>query len=361
MPEQPSNRLVAENNNNYSLYRLKKDDLKNVCDYYSISNTGRKIDMIKRIVEYRDENVLQEGNTIYTMPLIDLTFSQIKNILNRFHFHYVPIFNYIGYWSNIKEYKNIFESKKNVIPKLDLAVMYSKLEMTLNYNRIDRNTYKWPENPHIPIRRCYEENTKMGLISKINNIFRTIEQNVMEWRSEHSTNTPPPPPQQRERERQNVQVKNLTNRDIHLYYGYKRQDGYNNYIQCNYLMVIEPGVTKGVTYVDDNTILYSSKTLVGRKCYFMDIRDYLISENKVAEKNQHTNTLEIKMNREEIDLWKEAALKCDYLLRELKRLGIEKNDNFAAIIDLHQDIEIPQHSEREKEVAGIPSTLTNIT
>ena len=64
---------------------------------------------------------------------------------------------------------------------------------------------------------------------------------------------------------------------------------------------------------------------------------------------------------EEIDLWKEAALKCDYLLRELKRLGIEKNDNFACIVDMHQDITIPPHSEAEKELAGIPSTFTNIT
>ena len=357
MSSQESNRIIAENNNNYCLYRLKKEDLKNVCDYYNISNTGRKIDMIKRIVEHRDEHVQQEGNTIYAMPIVDLTNQQIRKILHRFHnLNYTLELNPIGHINLIKISQSIFEAKYYVMPKLDLAVMYSKVEMILNYNRIDTNTYKWPENPHIPIRRSYEENTKMDLISKIKDIFRKLDENASTWRSEHPINS-----QQREPTRQNVQIKNLTNRDIHLYYGYKRQDGYNNYIQCNYLMVIEPGITKGVTYVNNDTILYSSKTLVGSKCYFMDIRDYLISENKVTEKNQHTNILEIKMNREEIDLWKEAALKCDYLLRELKRLGIEKNDNFAAIIDLHQDIEIPQHSEREKEVAGIPSTLTNIT
>ena len=36
MSSQESNRVIAENNNNYSLYRLKKDDLKNICDYYDI-------------------------------------------------------------------------------------------------------------------------------------------------------------------------------------------------------------------------------------------------------------------------------------------------------------------------------------
>ena len=347
MSAQASNRLIAENNNNFSLYRLKKEDLKNVCDYYGISNTGRKIDMTKRIVEYRDEHVQQEGNTLYALPPgPGLIPDQLQRILKRSYFQYLRVSG--RYCRNLSYVHKYFESKHTIMPKLDLAVMYSKLEMFLNYDRIDHFRYRWPENPHISIRRCYEENNRLNLIAKLTNGFNSLKETYIE-----------PVPQITLR--QNVQVKNLTNRDIHLYYGYKRQDGYNNYIQCNYLMVIEPGVTKGVTYVNDDTVLYSSKTLVGAKCYFMDIRDYLISENKVTEKNQHTNILEIKMNREEIDLWKEAALKCDYLLRELKRLGIEKNDNFAAIIDLHQDIEIPQHSEREKEVAGIPSTLTNIT
>ena len=84
-------------------------------------------------------------------------------------------------------------------------------------------------------------------------------------------------------------------------------------------------------------------------------------ENKVTDKEPGTNICRIKMNRQQLDQWKEAALKCDFLLRELKRLGVEKNENFACIIDMHQDIVIPQHSERDKEVSGIPSRLTNIT
>ena len=47
--------------------------------------------------------------------------------------------------------------------------------------------------------------------------------------------------------------------------------------------------------------------------------------------------------------------------KELKRLGIEKNDNYAAIVDMQQDITIPQHSERDKDIAGIPSAFTNVT
>ena len=54
-------------------------------------------------------------------------------------------------------------------------------------------------------------------------------------------------------------------------------------------------------------------------------------------------------------------MKCDYLIKQLKRLGIDKNENYAMIVDMHQDIVIPQHSERDKEIAGIPSALTNVT
>ena len=44
-----------------------------------------------------------------------------------------------------------------------------------------------------------------------------------------------------------------------------------------------------------------------------------------------------------------------------KSEDIEKNENFAVIVDMHQDIVIPQHSERDKDVAGIPSAFTNVT
>jgi hypothetical protein len=59
--------------------------------------------------------------------------------------------------------------------------------------------------------------------------------------------------------------------------------------------------------------------------------------------------------------WKNTALKCDFLLKELKRLGCDRNDTYGSILDLHQDINIPEHSERDKDNAGIPSAFTNIT
>ena len=62
-----------------------------------------------------------------------------------------------------------------------------------------------------------------------------------------------------------------------------------------------------------------------------------------------------------MEKWKESTLKLNFLIEQLKRLGIHKNDNYSSIIDMHEDIIIPTHSELDKENAGIPSTLTNIT
>ena len=61
------------------------------------------------------------------------------------------------------------------------------------------------------------------------------------------------------------------------------------------------------------------------------------------------------------DKWKEAALKSLYLLEQLKRLGVGNNPNYEPIIDLVEDIEFPEYGEQDKELAGVTSTLTNVT
>lgn len=74
----------------------------------------------------------------------------------------------------------------------------------------------------------------------------------------------------------------------------------------------------------------------------------------------------------EIDEWKEVALKSKYLLDQMFMLtgGTDKDgnvtkkefENIAPILDMIQDIKMPQNcSEVDKERAGVPSTLTNIT
>ena len=63
-----------------------------------------------------------------------------------------------------------------------------------------------------------------------------------------------------------------------------------------------------------------------------------------------------------LTMWKHAGLKSKFLLDELIRLGAKnKDDSYEVILDLVQDIHIPEHTEMDKESAGIPSAFTNIT
>ncbi len=79
-----------------------------------------------------------------------------------------------------------------------------------------------------------------------------------------------------------------------------------------------------------------------------------------------------KPPKSEMDLWKECALKSRFLLDQIYTLtgGVDKDghvskeefENIAPMLDMIQDISIPSTcSEIDKEMAGVPSTLTNIT
>ena len=62
-----------------------------------------------------------------------------------------------------------------------------------------------------------------------------------------------------------------------------------------------------------------------------------------------------------LTMWKNASLKSMYLLKELIRFGADKNDTYGMILDLVQDIKLPEFTEMDKEIAGVPSTFTNLT
>lgn len=70
---------------------------------------------------------------------------------------------------------------------------------------------------------------------------------------------------------------------------------------------------------------------------------------------------EYKQPKNELEKWKEAAIKSLFLINELKRLGADKNPNYEAIMDMVQDIPVPEMTEFDKENAGVPSTFTNMT
>jgi len=65
--------------------------------------------------------------------------------------------------------------------------------------------------------------------------------------------------------------------------------------------------------------------------------------------------------KSELEKWKEVGLKSNYLLQQLIKLGGMKYPNLEPILDMVQDIHLPPHTDNDKEIAGIPSGLTNIT
>jgi hypothetical protein len=70
---------------------------------------------------------------------------------------------------------------------------------------------------------------------------------------------------------------------------------------------------------------------------------------------------EYTLRLDPLTMWKNASLKSMYLLKELIRFGADKNDTYGMILDLVQDIKLPNFTEMDKEIAGVPSTFTNLT
>ena len=94
----------------------------------------------------------------------------------------------------------------------------------------------------------------------------------------------------------------------------------------------------------DNTSPVDSSQYVDEINYF-----YMI------ERKEYTPRLD------PLTMWKNASLKSMYLLKELIRFGADKNDTYGMILDLVKDIKLPDFTEMDKEIAGVPSTFTNLT
>lgn len=78
-------------------------------------------------------------------------------------------------------------------------------------------------------------------------------------------------------------------------------------------------------------------------------------------KNSSRIYIDNKDELSELNRWKFNALKLDYIIRELIKLGAKDNETLDMILDLHEDIKLDNVSEFVKEISGIPSSLTNIT
>jgi hypothetical protein len=93
------------------------------------------------------------------------------------------------------------------------------------------------------------------------------------------------------------------------------------------------------------------------------VTDVIFGRNNVRPKPNNEIYLlrEFIVPKTPIEQWKECSLKSLFLLDQLITLGAKSNDNYEMILDLVQDIPVPQHEELDRENAGVPSAFTNIT
>jgi len=121
---------------------------------------------------------------------------------------------------------------------------------------------------------------------------------------------------------------------------------------CEIIIVPQLEVNCSDTNESFKTVTYNY--LCGRKVLFnMRLGDYPDRHIIIP----HTPYQPPKTKEEQ---WIEAGLKSHYLLQQIIKLGGMKYPNLEPILDMVQDIKIPEHTEHEKERAGIPSGLTNI-
>jgi len=63
----------------------------------------------------------------------------------------------------------------------------------------------------------------------------------------------------------------------------------------------------------------------------------------------------------EVNQWKSECIKLDFIIDQMIRLGAKENETMATILDLYDEIKLKPILEVEKEMAGVPSALTNLT
>lgn len=154
---------------------------------------------------------------------------------------------------------------------------------------------------------------------------------------------------------------NINNQLTHpcvCYWMIERNDT-KDYSECKRFMNVDSLSTARARIYDIKTTIIVVKNFseLTTNMYYTDIKNFILKEFLIT--SIPTNSTIIL--KDDMEKWKESTLKLNFLIEQLKRLGIHKNDNYSSIIDMHEDIIIPTHSELDKENAGIPSTLTNIT
>ena len=347
-------KTLSDNNTNpFRLKCLKKDELKMICVHNNIDVRGFKDKLVEKIVHYRD--------TQFQCPNV-YSINEIRDYLNPFikHIRNTPGNLYSWTFTNLnktnasevtrvttitlengRQHIDNFPTHENILKN------FPKINLVVYLRRIRQLTKNRPCILPSDINSNYDSYNKQEIIEKIKKSLLKLSRVQSELPKE-------------------VKVVNRSGITLELYKVNFRNDN-RDYSECSYIGRVDTNMQLRVTYREDDNIniLAVKQRQDGyshyNPSYFMDLKDYMVINTNVRDKDVHNRIIIKNIMEEEIKTWKKAALKCDFLLRELKRLGCEDHDTYGCILDLHQDITIPEHSERDKDIAGIPSAYTNIT
>jgi len=184
-----------------------------------------------------------------------------------------------------------------------------------------------------------------------------------------------------EREQQNklnLTLKNMTDYSVYVYF---KKEGTQLFTQATNIGGMVPFSQTSLTVTPTYTLRFYHKDEIdgavdldtnGRMPAEFENAFFLAGE--INLQNIQTNTHEYSINKPYdgwlnddpvqisitlLNSWKECALKSHYLLKQMERLGAGKNPNLEPLVDMIQDISVPEHSVVDKERAGIPSEITN--
>ena len=352
-------KTLSDNNTNpFRLKCLKKDELKMICVHNNIDVRGLKDKLVEKIVHHRD--------TQFQCPDV-YSINEIRDYLNPFMKYIKNYPGYYDYWTynNSWTFNNLHKTNASEVVRVTTITLengrqhidnfpyqtmtlknFPKINLVVYLRRIRQLTKNRPSILPSEINNIYEAYNKQEIIEKIKKSLLKL--------SRVQTDIP-----------KEVKVVNRSGITLELYKVKFRNDN-RDYSECSYIGRVNTAMQLRVTYKEDDNIniLAVKQRQDGyshyNPSYFMDLKDYMVINTNVRDKDVHDRIIIKNIMEEEIKTWKKAALKCDFLLRELKRLGCEDHDTYGCILDLHQDITIPEHSERDKDIAGIPSAYTNV-
>jgi hypothetical protein len=233
----------------------------------------------------------------------------------------------------------------------------------LNGHMSDSTDSSWLHDIYYFPRSKYYSSSDYPDSNKCHSIFSMIKNSCLIYHIQNTTETP-----QLKDDKRVVKLVNLKQENYLIYWvvgNYMVSDIDHSENSISYMGLLPKGGS------------FKLKTMIGHRFYLVlhkfnyeppyhprTDKEFFI--DPYVQINIHDKTGEIiyideKDSLSELNKWKFNALKLDYLIREMIKLGAKNNDMLECILDLHEDIKLDDVSEVEKDIAGIPSTMTNIT